>query len=279
VQILDLVSSRLSEPPVTTASAIISGTDTHLTNKLLQQLALCAYCCRRSCGQSELSAPGTAEPKHSQVHTDKKKIATSASCWPTKIKILLSKDGEEWLDGIPSGSDGINTTLTNADDIFECKLPVDFSVAGDSLREVKYVRIIPMVWNHQMNMQSAVTAQISSDRTPPTLRISLKCLADASGDITASEPNTLASSNQAITASSTNISLFSEVQARIIDLLLSAFDSMYEAARVCFQGLELLSNIEDVLKQRKQEETRKVGLLCYSDCETVMMCICSKWKA
>jgi hypothetical protein len=263
--VINFVTAKLNdgEPAVTNASSIISGTETELTNKLLQQLAIIAYYHKSNQSNSQstsLLPPSTAEPKSGPAHSATaimKKV--SSVCWPTRVRILLSKDGEEWTnDSI------VDTGLTDGTEVAELKIESALLVRkisptskldDEDVRAVKYMRIVPTDWKHH-----------SSSQLPAAMRVSVKCSqftadSEEQPQSSAQSPSlSLSNANKEHTDSNTNIVAASaDMQNKIIDLLLSAFDRMQESAQVTYQGLEFISSIEDVLKLRKQEENRKVG--------------------
>lgn len=251
--------------PVTTASAIVTGSDPELTNILLQQLAVALYA-----HQSRDTTP----PANTAAVGNKKnpvplgtKVALQEA-WVTLLRVEFSEDGQQWS---PLGD--FATGLQAAQQVVNIPLQATTSVAGNrsntgknglsassslvalltpSTLRTKFLRLTPLKWN-------------GDTAFGPALRLVLlgpEVASDVEGDGPAFTGETA--------GSETLEPLKSEVVAEVVQVLVGALSVLIEVG-------EFVSRTEEAQKEIKQLEVKKVrchfsplkilitGLLTYSN--------------
>lgn len=235
--------------PVTTASAIVTGSDPELTNVLLQQLAVALFAF-----QNKLLLTGTATPQQQQqqVVSDSKDskvgkpplVAKPATqdAWVTQIKVEASEDGRTWTN-----FGEFNTGLSAAQQVVSISLipgamkgtsngkmsasPSVTSVSALPNTKTKFLRLTPLNWS-------------GAGKCGPALRVSLlgpEVYSDA--EDAAAEEGTGRGGGVA--------PLRTEAVKEAVQVLLSALATLIEAA-------EFLSRKDEAQKELKQLEVKKV---------------------
>lgn len=131
--------------PTTSGSSIITGSDPELTNKLIQQTAVCVYanCVLKKADdkKEELDVAILKNLVSKVAEVKEKKVLTSA--WIDSVKVNIYDENREKLSWEASGvssQSSFKTGLKGNDGIFV----IEFS---KNLR-ARYVEIIPLEWSN-----------------------------------------------------------------------------------------------------------------------------------
>ena len=142
-QIIDGVTAYLNVPAVTTASAIVTGSECPLTNVLLQQIAVA--CVFHTTAAQEANAPAAVAPaapetvESTVTNTD----TLVDELWVTTFRLAVSADGESYqtLNTV------FESNLMDADSKAEINLEGQCSSVPESLESIKYLRFYPVSWS------------------------------------------------------------------------------------------------------------------------------------
>ncbi len=194
---IQFIATCIGKPDsvITTASSIVTGSNSNLTNMLLQQTAIVVYAFvkKLTCELDDLSelngleiSPGTfaqekkdaavklmsqSAPMSTTTTTAKSHLHVNAvtPVWPTRVRISLSKNGTDW---VPSSS---NPGTCNVQE-FHVDLHnwTDISVIQLEAVEFKtsYVRITPLAWQTE-NASITTDHDKSNEQVLPSLRVGL----------------------------------------------------------------------------------------------------------
>ena len=232
--------------PVTTASAIVTGSDPELTNILLQQLAVALY--------AHQSRDTTPPVNTAAVGNKKNPVPLGAKvalqeAWVTLLRVEHSEDGQQWsplgdfATGLQAAQQVVNIPLQatssavgNRSNTGKNGLSASSSLAAlstPSTLRTKFLRLTPLKWN-------------GDTAFGPALRLMLlgpEVASDVEGDGPALSGETA--------GSETLEPLKSEVVAEVVQVLVGALSVLIEVG-------EFVSRTEDAQKEIKQLEVKKV---------------------
>jgi hypothetical protein len=123
-------------PSPTTASAIVSGADGHLTNIFLQHLAFVGYAKKENISlASSMLPPPQLSPRAAQK--SEAEGLRSREAWMDSLHIAVSSDGATFSSPIE-----MSTGLARCDDIVKLSIGHDGSAV-----KAKYIRIYASSWH------------------------------------------------------------------------------------------------------------------------------------
>ena len=222
--------------PITSASAIVTGSDPELTNELLQQLAVALYAFQNKLVTSPDASPATAADSKAPARPPVSKPAATQDSWVTCVKVETSEDGRTW-----TALGDYNTGLLAAQQVVSIpllpcakarsagRLSASSSLAALSNTRAKYIRVTPLKWSGE-------------GKHGPAMRISVL------GPEVCSDTEDPAAATE---ASSGVAPLSTEAVVEAVKVLLGALATLIEAA-------EFLSRKEEAQKELKQLEVKKV---------------------
>ncbi len=239
--------------PVTTASAIVTGSDPELTNVLLQQLAVALYA--HQSRDTTTPPPATATATAAAVGNKKNPLPLGAKAvlqeaWVTLLRVEYSEDGQHWSHlgdvqtGLQAAQQVVNIPLQAANNAAagnrggasKTSLSASSSLAALSTLSTlraKYLRLTPLKWNGDTSFG-------------PALRLMLlgpEVTLDVEGDGPVGTGETAGS--EAVEP------LKSEVVAEVVQVLVGALSVLIEVG-------EFVSRTEEAQKEIKQLEVKKV---------------------
>jgi len=169
------------EERITNANAIITGADPELTNKLLQQLALCIYLFKTNAQQSPKQQQQASSALSStvflpisnsitqldanQTEEGKPPVLTTLTCtsWIDSFSLAYSTDGQTWQDVNPAMME-YKTGITSPSGTHRIVLDEAFTE-----KSIQYVKITPIRWHHSHDRQQC-GFQIHLEGIDPTYR-------------------------------------------------------------------------------------------------------------
>lgn len=209
-----------SSEPVTTASAIVTGSDPELTNVLLQQLAIAIYAFQN---RPETITPpiSTAAAAVSRPLKPPAPKAVSHDAWVTVVRVEGSQDGQMWrsLCEVQTGLRAANQVVT-----------IPLATGSNKPNRYKFLRITPVKWNGE-------------GKFGPAMRLNLL----------GPEPLTDEESEDDRVGQAVMTPLEGSTVSSVVEALLSALAVLIEAA-------EFVSRKEDAAKELKQLEVKKVSV-------------------
>lgn len=241
-QLIEFTTQKVfAEQPVTTAGAIVTGSDPELTNILLQQLAIALYAFQT---RPETSTPLPGSVAGSKPTAPAPPKAITHESWVTVLRVEGSVDAERWerigefstglsgttqvatLSLVPgsAGQRGGPGTLSASASATALPPPV-----GDKF---KYLRLTPIKWNGE-------------GRFGPALRTTILCPETYSDD-----------ENDA--RSEVDGSLASPLPAGI---LVEVVEALQGTLAVLVEAVEFVSKKEDAAKELKQLEVKRVRVI------------------
>lgn len=235
-QTIEFVTKAIgATEPVTTASAIVTGSDPELTNVLLQQLAVALYAFQNKLLTSPLepSQAAPADPKAGMRPPVAKQAAQDA--WVTHIRVETSEDGHAWAvlgeysTGLLAAQQVVSIPLVPGAALVPAgKMSKAPSLATLPDVRAKYLRITPLKWSGEGKHGPAMRVnllgpEVSSDSEDPAV-------AEASGGV---------------------VPLRTEAVVEAVKVLLDTLSTLIEAA-------EFLARREEAQKELKQLEVKKV---------------------
>ncbi|KAJ1437628.1 hypothetical protein B484DRAFT_231494 [Ochromonadaceae sp. CCMP2298] len=155
-QVVVFVTECVHSPQaVTSAGAIVTGSDPELTNLLLQQLAIALYCFQHNVDTSSVSvsastsvsALGQAASSASSAPSGRSGPSgpgRATEAWVTSLRVELSPDGLTWVP-VPSGE--LFTGLSAAQQVVTLSLLPAQSKDAATTSPARFVRITPLAWN------------------------------------------------------------------------------------------------------------------------------------
>lgn len=239
---------------MTSASAIVTGSDPELTNVLLQQLAVALYA-----HQSRDTVTPTAAAGASNAIAGNKKPplplgtkVTLQDAWVTLLRVEYSEDGQQWgpLGDFNTGLQAAQQVVTiplqpmsnagSRNDAGKASLsasPSLAALAGSSTVRARYLRLTPLKWNGDSSFG-------------PALRVMLLG-PEVSSDIEGDSPN----GAKETAASEAMEPLKSEVVAEVVQVLVGALSVLIEVG-------DFVARTEEAQKEIKQLEVKKATTLC-----------------
>jgi len=197
----------LNIPPVTTAQNIVSGCDADLTNILIQQFSVIVYAHNLK----------TTEKSESKSDTNVRRsvsVERHIPSWPVEAKVLLSVDGTTWV----------------REELLKPALKNEFQSQWLKLTEpcfAKFVRIVPLKWEHDKSVESA----------GPALRVSVRAEKSLDGQDIKFAPNYLLES---------------------AEIVLEALKAIQNVAATIVSTIEYVDKLETSFHEFKQDQLRKV---------------------
>lgn len=226
--------------PITTASAIVTGSDPELTNVLLQQLAVALYAFKNKIDTTPVPASAAPETKSSGRPPMPKPVAEDA--WTTQIRVETSEDGSAWAlfgeynTGLLAAQQVVSIPLLSGAQLTAAstggRMSASPSLSALPAVRIRYLRITPLKWN-------------DDNKHGPAIRLNLlgpEVMSDAE--------------NPAAESSSGVVPLRTEAVLEAVKVLLGTISTLIEAA-------EFLLRKEEAQKELKQLEVKKVAtILC-----------------
>jgi len=241
--------------PVTTASAIVTGSDPELTNVLLQQLAVALYAHQSRDTTTPPPVNATAATSTASMANKKNPLPLGAKvvlqeAWVTLLRVECSEDGQHWNHlgdvhtGLQAAQQVVNLPLQAANNAAaghrsgasKTSLSGSSSLAALSTLSAlrtKYLRLTPLKWNGDTSFG-------------PALRLTLlgpEVTSDVEGDGLVGMGETAGS--EAVEP------LKSEVVAEVVQALVGALSVLIEVG-------EFVARTEEAQKEIKQLEVKKV---------------------
>lgn len=235
-QLIEFTTEKaFAEQPVTTAGAIVTGSDPELTNILLQQLAIALYAFQTR-PETSTPVPGSAAASKPAAPVPPK--AVTHESWVTVLRVEGSVDAERWqrIGEFSTGLNGTNQVAT---------LPFAPGSAGQRggpgtlsamVDKVRYLRLTPIKWNGE-------------GRFGPAMRATLLCPETYSDDENDKDNETEGSLARPLPDNA----------------MVEVVETLQGTLAVLVEAVEFVSKREDAGRELKQLEVKRVSY-CVCQC-------------
>ena len=263
------LSEYLNVSSPTCAASIVSGSNSDLTNILLQHLAIAIYWYK---GTTSFPTSTTSSPRHikgkgelklessaatASHHNNGRNTEAMVDCWPTEIGISTSFDGLTWRHNNPANHYKAHiTSLTNSDNKVEILLE-------ESEIAVQHIRIFPFKWSSSLGDSNILFKDDIKSALAVRASVRAQCIRttknlNMSVDDAAHSPSNLSCGADGVKAGGAYWSGDSVPSPRGT---LSVLEALHEVTVVVIAALTYLNGAEQLRKLRKQEEIRKVSYI------------------
>jgi hypothetical protein len=228
-----ITKSVYVDEPVTTASAIVTGSDPELTNALLQQLAIALFAFQNKLLDATTSQPVALGARPAAVPAPPRVAALES--WVAVLRVEHSLDGEQWklLGDVPTGLRAANQVVSIP---FQGSagrsggpgtLSASTSAASLSPLRCRFLRLTPVKWNGEAKFGPAMRLNVLG-------------------------PEALSDDEQEDPVEAAGVvPLQAEAVGEVVGALLGTLAVLIEAA-------EFVSRKEDAAKELKQLEVKRV---------------------
>lgn len=261
--IIQFLSQYLNVPSPTCAASIVSGSNSDLTNILLQQLAIAIYWYKETTAfpPSASPSPRHTSPRHMKgsatatSHNGGRHTEAVIDCWPTEIGISTSFDGTTWRHNNPTTHHKAHTTsLTNSDNKVEILLE-------EAEAPVQHIRIFPFKWSSPLGDSNILYKDDVKSALAVRVSLRAQCVR-ASKNLFFDDPGQSPSSQSCgAEGGRAGGAYWSGDIVPSPRGTLSVLEALHEVTVVVIAALTYLNGAEQLRKQRKQEEIRKVSHL------------------
>lgn len=261
------LSEYLNVSSPTCAASIVSGSNSDLTNILLQHLAIAIYWYK---GTTSFPTSTSSSPRHikddyklessgttAAFHNSGRNAEAMIDCWPTEIGISTSFDGTTWRHNNPANHYKAHiTSLTNSDNKVEILLE-------ESEIAVQHIRIFPFKWSSSLGESNILFKDDIKSALAVRASVRAQCLRTTKNLIMSVDDAAHSPSNQSCGADGVKVggAYWSGDSVPSPRGTLSVLEALHEVTVVVIAALTYLNGAEQLRKLRKQEEIRKVSYL------------------